>query len=136
MARNINIQQIVTNVTIIIFNVCQNYVLVKVLDDKYDVIEFEIKNKKYDPVISAISESFTILNEKITCWELVTSIYNEINNTDTNVYTVVANLEQIKISEEYDIIHIDDINNVDCTKRLKWLIYLCLDVNFRNKKII
>lgn len=136
MARNINIQSNVTNVTIIIFNICQNYVLVKVLDDKYDVVEFEVKNKKYDPVISAISESFSILNEKITCWELVTSIYNEINKTENNVYTVVADLEYAKINDEYEIIHIDDINNVDCTKRLKWLIYLCLDVNFRNKKII
>ena len=114
----------------IVFHEDQKYVLVCIENGKYAPIKPENDIKlDYNPVIAMIKSFNDKFGKMMDCWDHV------INYNEFDYFTISTNLIDINCDENHDIIHIDDLNNVDCVPELKWLVYMSLDINMRNKII-
>ena len=117
----------------IIFNYDYEYILVQIKDEKYQAyLPIVDLHERYNPLIYIMKGYHDDFGKQLTCWDHI------INYDEIDYYTIVTNLDEIwdNLSSEYDVININDINNVNCDDSLKWLIYLSLDSKIRNKKII
>ena len=117
----------------IVFDVELEFILVQIKDEQYDILTFDSQiDEKYDSIIAIIKAYMDVFGKKMDCWEPVL----EFDGMET--YTIKTDLEEIDIDsyDDYDIISIEDLNNVDCTPRLKWFTYMCLDRSMRKNKIV
>jgi hypothetical protein len=115
----------------IVFHESMDYVLIGIENGKYTPIKFIMdESRKYHPVIHIIDSFEKRFNKHLTCWD------NFINYNECEYYTLYTNLENIECDDNSDIIHLDDINNIECVPELKWLIYMAMDSNIRNKSIV
>jgi len=114
----------------IVFHEDQKYVLVCIENEKYDLIKpnNDVKDH-YNPIIAMIKSYYDEFGKMMDCWEHV------INYNDYDYYTIVTDLTDCICDDNHDIINIDDLNNLDCVPELKWLIYMALDINIRNKTL-
>jgi hypothetical protein len=114
----------------IVFHEDQKYVLVCIENGKYCPIKPKNDLKiHYNPIIAMMKSFYDEFGKIMDCWEHVVN-YNEFD-----YYTIVTDLKDIICDVNHDIISIDDINNIDCTPELKWLIYMALDINIRNESL-
>lgn len=104
----------------IIFNYDNEYVLAQIIDGKYHPFYPNINlPDKYHPLLSIIKGFYDEFGEHLSCWSHII----KYNNCD--YYKISVDLEYYyrNLDHNYDVININDINDLDCDNIFKELIF-------------
>ena len=115
----------------IVFDELKEFILVEIIDDVYSAVMPECNvSKKYSPFVAMVKSFEDKYGKHIICWEQV------IEHEGVNYFTVTTDISTIELDDNHDIIHIEDIHNIDCNQSLGWLAYMSLDKKMKNNVII
>jgi hypothetical protein len=88
----------------------------------------DVPSKSY-PIVALIMSFISRFNMHVTCWEHV------VKYGGVDYFTVLLDFDSMLLGDDHDLLHIDDMNSVDCSDRLKWLVYMSLDNDVKNMEI-